>query len=141
MIDQLISPSDLRRSGLWREGEKPSVRTLQNWIYRRCLPCVRHGRRRYVPMVELQKTLKADHRWPCAVAHIPSRPLLGLGLIRFDSLCRSSIWHPGSRPCARTLRTWVRHGEIPHYRVGRSVFFSPEEVEHCLITAKLVAAA
>lgn len=141
MIEQLITSASLRQVGLWSDGDKPSVRTLQNWMSRRCLPCTFQGGRRFLPLVELQHFFQRCHRWPISVARRPAVSLFQLRLIRFNTLRNSSIWHPTSRPCTRTLRTWVRLGEIPHYRIGRSVFFSLEEVEHCLITAKLIAAA
>lgn len=141
MIEQLISPARLRESGLWSENDKPSVRTLQNWILHRRLPCAHHGRRRFLPIAELQKCLERNHHWPNGIPRMPLRPLFQLELIRFSTVLISPLWHPSSRPCARTLRNWVRLAEIPHYRIGRSVFFNADEVAHCLITAKLVAAA
>lgn len=141
MKEQLISPAKLLATGLWTERDRPSVRTLQNWISRRILPSTHQGRRRFVPLVGLQQSLQLKHRWPKSVAGVAAKPLLQRGLIKFSSLLCSDIWHPTSRPCARTLRTRVRLGDIPHYRIGRSVYFDYDEVVHCEITAKLVAAA
>jgi excisionase family DNA binding protein len=32
----------------------------------------------------------------------------------------------------RTVKTWVSTGQVPHYKIGRSVFFAQKEIDRMM---------
>ena len=43
-----------------------------------------------------------------------------------------ALWAPENQPTPRTVWNWVREGEVPCIRIGRSVFFDPAAVRAVL---------
>jgi hypothetical protein len=46
--------------------------------------------------------------------------------------CIERVFDEESKPSLRTFREWQAKGIIPYLKIGRLVFFNPEEVRHAL---------
>ena len=144
--NQLMSLGGVRHSGLWAPGHEPSLRTLQEWTRRRQIPCCHVGHRRRVVLNDLGKHL-LDQCWrrggdPGRTARLAQLNPRELGLVRSSGILGDAIWHDSARPCERSFRMMLTSGRIPHYRIGRTLFFDIQEVRDSVaINVPALAAA
>jgi hypothetical protein len=59
-------------------------------------------------------------------------------LINAEEL-RKTMWKAKCRPSMRALREWERKGMIPSVRIGRLVYFNPEEVRRAFVERRTQA--
>lgn len=142
---QLIDLHGFAASGIWAEGQQPSVRALYDWLKTRRVPAHHLPGRRLVAMIEVVAYLrkKAWH-WPKDIYRPPEFSTCApdeLKLVRFSALGKLGIWHPSCIPSTRTLRGMIARGMIPYYQVARMQFFRRKEIYYCLVDHSRVEAA
>lgn len=143
--EQLMDLHGLAASGIWAEGQQPSVRTLYDWLKTRRVPAHHLPGRRFVTLADVVAQFrKTSWRWPKSITRPQEFSRCEpneLQLVRFPGLHEMGIWHSGCQPCVRSLRGMISKGQIPYYQIARMQFFRREEVIHCLVIHSRVDAA
>ena len=54
-------------------------------------------------------------------------------LVRYNQIIPAMFPDPKDQPSLRTFKTWVKRGYVPHVKVGRIMYFNPEECLRALM--------